>query len=48
VYPQINTLTGAIRRAGSDNADVINLWAGAGFRAAEAIPAREVIARLAP
>ncbi|MGB3697324.1 MAG: nitronate monooxygenase [Gordonia sp. (in: high G+C Gram-positive bacteria)] len=48
VYPQINTLTGGIRRAGSADADVINLWAGTGFRAAQAIPAADVVAGLAP
>lgn len=48
VYPQVNTLTGAIRRAGADDADVINLWAGTGFRAAQAVPAADVIAGLRP
>ncbi|EGD56631.1 NAD(P)H-dependent flavin oxidoreductase [Gordonia neofelifaecis] len=48
VYPQINTLTGGIRRAGSADPEVINLWAGTGFRAAQAIPAAEVVAALRP
>ena len=48
VYPQVNKLTGPLRRAGSTDPDVINLWAGSGFRAAQAIPASEVVAALRP
>ncbi|KJR07443.1 NAD(P)H-dependent flavin oxidoreductase [Gordonia sp. PS3] len=48
VYPQVNTLTGGIRRAGSTDPDVINLWAGTGFRAAQAVPAADVVAALSP
>ncbi|MBM7366645.1 NAD(P)H-dependent flavin oxidoreductase [Gordonia hydrophobica] len=48
VYPQVNTLTGPIRRAGAADPDVINLWAGRGFRAAQAIPAADVVASLQP
>ncbi|WP_156890435.1 nitronate monooxygenase [Gordonia shandongensis] len=48
IYPQVNTLTGGIRRAAADDPEVINLWAGAGFRAAQAIPAADVVASLAP
>ncbi|ALG86678.1 NAD(P)H-dependent flavin oxidoreductase [Gordonia phthalatica] len=48
VYPQVNKLTGPIRKAGSSDPDVINLWAGSGFRAAQAVPAAEVVAGLRP
>ncbi|GAA4673657.1 nitronate monooxygenase [Gordonia humi] len=46
-YPQVNTLTGGIRKAASDDPQVINLWAGAGFRAARAVPAGDVVRDLA-
>ncbi|WOC11163.1 nitronate monooxygenase [Gordonia sp. MP11Mi] len=42
-YPQVNTLTGGIRKAASDDPHVINLWAGTGFRSAQAIPAGDVV-----
>lgn len=45
-YPQVNTLTGTIRRAAADDPHVINLWAGSGFHAAEAIPAGDVVRNL--
>ncbi|MGO3326687.1 NAD(P)H-dependent flavin oxidoreductase [Gordonia sp. (in: high G+C Gram-positive bacteria)] len=48
VYPQINTLTGGIRRAAADDPQVINLWAGSGFRSAQAISAADVVRTLAP
>jgi len=48
LFPQVNTLTGPIRRAGSDDPQVINLWAGTGFRNARAVPVAEVIAGLSP
>ena len=47
-YPQVNTLTGDIRKAASDDPQVINLWSGPGFRAAQAIPAGDVVRSLAP
>ncbi|AVM00092.1 2-nitropropane dioxygenase [Gordonia iterans] len=48
VYPQINTLTGPLRKAAADDAQVINLWAGTGWRGAEAIPAADVVEQLSP
>ncbi|MFT4085780.1 MAG: nitronate monooxygenase [Gordonia sp. (in: high G+C Gram-positive bacteria)] len=46
VYPQINTLTGPVRRALADDPEVLNLWAGTGWRGAREETAREVVARL--
>ena len=46
VYPQVNTLTGVIRKAASDDPHVINLWAGTGFRSARAVPASQVVSEL--
>lgn len=48
VYPQINTLTGPLRRAAADDAEVINLWAGTGWRGSQALPAADVVAALTP
>ncbi|MFT3663096.1 MAG: nitronate monooxygenase [Gordonia sp. (in: high G+C Gram-positive bacteria)] len=48
VYPQINALTGPLRKAASDDPEVINLWAGTGWRGAREIPAAEVVAALDP
>lgn len=45
-YPAVNTLTGGIRRAASNDPDGINLWAGSGFRDAVEESAAETIARL--
>ncbi|MFE0751990.1 nitronate monooxygenase [Gordonia sp. NPDC058843] len=45
-YPAVNTLTGGIRRAASNDPDGINLWAGSGFRDAAEEWAVETIARL--
>ncbi|GEE02055.1 oxidoreductase [Gordonia spumicola] len=45
-YPQVNTLTGGIRKAASTDPDVINLWAGSGFRSARVATAADVIAGL--
>nr|WP_306302655.1 nitronate monooxygenase [Gordonia malaquae] len=47
-YPQVNTLTGGIRKQSSTDADVINLWAGSGFREARAVSVAEVISGLIP
>ncbi|QRY63540.1 nitronate monooxygenase [Gordonia sp. PDNC005] len=47
-YPQVNTLTGGIRKASESDADVINLWAGSGFREARAVSVAEVISGLTP
>lgn len=48
VYPQVNTLTGPLRRAAADDPQVINLWAGTGWRGARANSAADVVARLTP
>lgn len=48
VYPQINALTGPLRRAAADDPEVINLWAGTGWRGARAISAADVVAALDP
>ncbi|WP_132993895.1 nitronate monooxygenase [Gordonia zhaorongruii] len=45
-YPQVNTLTGGIRKAAADDPEVINLWAGAGFRSAREAPVSQVVADL--
>ena len=45
-YPAVNTLTGGIRRAASNDPDGINLWAGSGYRDAVEELAVETIARL--
>ncbi|MCF8590281.1 nitronate monooxygenase [Gordonia liuliyuniae] len=45
-YPQVNTLTGGIRKAAADDPHVINLWAGSGFRSARAIAAGDVVREL--
>lgn len=49
-YPEVHYLTSPIRRAAAavGDADVVNLWAGAGFRDATATPAAEILARLDP
>ena len=48
VYPQVNTLTGPLRRAAADDPQVINLWAGTGWRGARPASAAEVVAHLNP
>ncbi|GAC56747.1 putative 2-nitropropane dioxygenase [Gordonia hirsuta DSM 44140 = NBRC 16056] len=48
VYPQINGLTGPLRQAAADDPQVINLWAGTGWRGAQAAPAAQVVAALTP
>ncbi|GAB83999.1 nitronate monooxygenase [Gordonia rubripertincta] len=45
-YPAVNKLTGGIRRAAATDPDVINLWAGTGFREAVVESATETIRRL--
>jgi nitronate monooxygenase len=47
-YPQINNATRALRRQATEHGDaqVINLWAGLGFRSAEARPAGEIISTI--
>ena len=48
-YPAINTLTTPLRRAAAaaDDAEMINLWAGTGFRHVQAAPAATILAALA-
>lgn len=48
VYPQVNTLTGPLRRAAADDPQVINLWAGTGWRGARELPAADVVHALDP
>ena len=47
-YPQINNATRALRRRATEHGDaqIINLWAGLGFRSAETRPAAEIIATI--
>jgi nitronate monooxygenase len=47
-YPHVHHLTRPLRRAAADagDAETLHLWAGEGFRAAEARSAGEVVARL--
>ncbi|WOP19119.1 NAD(P)H-dependent flavin oxidoreductase [Raineyella sp. LH-20] len=49
-YPGVNQVAGPIRRAAAAAGDPqhTNLWAGTGWRLAEAVPAGEVVARLWP
>lgn len=47
-YPRVNSLTRAIRSAGSDDPEVINLWAGTGFGAARGGPVAELLRALTP
>lgn len=48
-YPRVHYLTSPLRaKAGArDDASALNLWAGTGHRRAEAVPAAEVVRRLA-
>lgn len=46
-YPQVNTMTGALRRAAADDPDVLNLWAGTGFAAAREASVADVVRALA-
>ncbi|MEZ5212728.1 NAD(P)H-dependent flavin oxidoreductase [Gordonia sp. (in: high G+C Gram-positive bacteria)] len=48
VYPQINTLTGPLRKAAAHDPQVINLWAGTGWRGARETGAADVVAALDP
>ncbi|GAA3961716.1 NAD(P)H-dependent flavin oxidoreductase [Gordonia caeni] len=48
VYPQVNTLTGPLRRAAAEDPQMINLWAGTGWRGAREVSAAEVVAQLTP
>ncbi len=48
-YPAIHHLTAPMRRAAAAQGDAerLHLWAGTGFRAARALPAGEILRRLA-
>ena len=48
-YPQVHHLTRELRRraGAAGDADRLHLWAGTGFRAAEAVPAADVVTSLA-
>lgn len=48
-YPEINNATRPLRAASASAGDPhgMSLWAGQGFRAAEDLPAGEIIERLA-
>ncbi len=48
IYPQINALTGPLRRAAADDPEAINLWAGTGWRGAREQSAAEVVRSLEP
>jgi nitronate monooxygenase len=45
-YPQVNTLTGDLRKAAAYDPQTLNLWAGTGFRRAGTDPAALVVDRL--
>jgi nitronate monooxygenase len=47
IYPQVNTLTSVLRTAAANDPQVINLWAGTGFRNARALPASAIVDHLA-
>lgn len=47
-YPRVNTLTRTLRRAAADDPEVINLWAGTGFRHARTGPVADVLRSLLP
>lgn len=49
-YPQVNQLTGPIRRraAATGDTETLHLWAGTGYRAAREVSAAEVVASLRP
>jgi nitronate monooxygenase len=48
-YPEVHHLTSPLRRHGREHGDpeIVNLWAGQAHALAEALPAAEVLARLA-
>lgn len=48
-YPQVNQLTGALRRAAAaaGDAETLHLWAGTGYRRAVDLPAADIVAALA-
>jgi nitronate monooxygenase len=47
-YPAVHHLTSPLRKAAGADPDVINLWAGTGFRHATAEPLADILARLEP
>lgn len=48
-YPEVHQVTSALRRAAAraDDPELLALWAGTGWRAAQAVPAAAVVAELA-
>jgi hypothetical protein len=49
-YPALHHLTSGLRRASAaaGNPELVNLWAGTGYRDASAEPLATILARLAP
>jgi nitronate monooxygenase len=49
-YPALHHLTSGLRRAAAagGNPELVNLWAGTGYRAATAEPLAAIVARLTP
>jgi nitronate monooxygenase len=49
-YPEIHHVTAPVRRAARErgDAEAFNLWAGTGYRQAEALPAAQIVRRLSP
>lgn len=49
-YPEVNVLTGALRKAAAAamDLDAVHLWAGTGAQKARQVPAAEVVRSLAP
>lgn len=49
-FPDVNSITSPVRKAAAaaGDPDWVHLWAGTGWRAARAAPAREILAGLAP
>lgn len=49
-YPEVNVLTGALRKAAAAamDLDAVHLWAGTGARLAREVPAAEVLRALTP
>ncbi|EMY34426.1 2-nitropropane dioxygenase NPD, partial [Arthrobacter crystallopoietes BAB-32] len=49
VYPQVNQVTRPVRAAAAagQDAQLMSLWAGVGYREAEAEPAAEIVRKLA-
>ncbi|WAL41167.1 nitronate monooxygenase [Brevibacterium sp. BRM-1] len=46
-YPEVNTMTGPLRRAAGADPEIMNMWAGEGYRACREQTAAELMAELA-